>query len=255
MLFASVAAYALYLLHLECGNAAPLKNLTALSTEIAPPWVAEPNERGTWSILYSCTFTIFLCVYTAIHLNIPPDETEFRFWLRKTKWVFIAILGPEWVVLTALEQWILAKRFLKELNSFLEEHKGEKYQVCINPAVFFLISIITLDQAWKNGYNEEGEFDMVYAHYVVMGGFTADVEHLHNSARRVTITSDGIIFLAEHGHLCRIEKRKILDKSKADLLAKGLVCVQVLWVAGQAIERTISGYPITLLEIHTLGKF
>ena len=35
-------------------------------------------------------------------------------------------------------------------------------------------------------------------------------------------------------------------------LAKGLVCVQVLWVAGQAIERKVAGFPISLLEFHTL---
>ncbi|KAH6701969.1 hypothetical protein BKA61DRAFT_200191 [Leptodontidium sp. MPI-SDFR-AT-0119] len=31
-----------------------------------------------------------------------------------------------------------------------------------------------------------------------------------------------------------------------------LVCVQVLWVAGQAIERKVAGLPISLLEYHTL---
>ena len=35
-------------------------------------------------------------------------------------------------------------------------------------------------------------------------------------------------------------------------LAKGLVCIQVLWVAGQAIERKVAGFPISLLEFHTL---
>lgn len=95
---------------------------------------------------------------------------------------------------------------------------------------------------------------MVYAHYVVMGRFPVDTKRLHNSATRATITTDGLFFLAGHGHFCRINKKETLDKSKADLLAKGLVCVQVLWVAGQAIERKIAGYPITLLEAHTLGR-
>ena len=86
-----------------------------------------------------------------------------------------------------------------------------------------------------------------------MGGFAADIKHLHNSiTQRVAITTDGILFLARHGYFCRVKKDEIQDKSKADLLAKGLVCVQVLWVAGQAIERKVAGYPITLLEVHTL---
>lgn len=67
--------------------------------------------------------------YTAIHQHILPRESEFRFWLRKTKWVVIALLGPKIVDLTALEQWILAHRFLKELGMFLKEHEDERYKV------------------------------------------------------------------------------------------------------------------------------
>ena len=53
--------------------------------DIAPSWVQEPNGRGacshplfmgesgsnslgTWKIIYSCCFTLSLCVVTAIHL-------------------------------------------------------------------------------------------------------------------------------------------------------------------------------------------
>ena len=50
---------------------APTQNFTALRTDIAPPWVPDPDNRGTWSLLYSCVFTLVLCVWTAIHLNIP----------------------------------------------------------------------------------------------------------------------------------------------------------------------------------------
>lgn len=77
-------------------------NLTALRTVIAPGWVAGPGDRGTWDILYSCLFTLLLCVYTAIHLNVPPpDDIKFSFWLRKTKWVAIAVFAPELVVVNA----------------------------------------------------------------------------------------------------------------------------------------------------------
>lgn len=69
---------------------------------------------------------------------------------------------------------------------------------------------------------------------------------------RVTLTTNGVIFLAKHGHFCYVSRDEIDDKSKANSLAEGLFCVQVLWVAGQAIESKVAGYPITLLEIHTL---
>jgi len=85
-----------------------------------------------------------------------------------------------------------------------------------------------------------------------MGGFCADVGFMHNTWTRVTVTTDGILYLAKHGHFVDISGDSIRDKSKADLLAKGLVIFQVLWLVGQAIERKVEGYPITLLEVHTL---
>jgi hypothetical protein len=117
--------------------AAPVANLTALQTEIAPAWVADPSGRGTWSLLYSCLFTLLLCVYTAIHLNVPPaGETKFRLWLRQVKWAAIAVLAPEIVVYTALEQWMYARRFLIKLRELAGENKDEDFEVCIPLYVF-----------------------------------------------------------------------------------------------------------------------
>ena len=86
----------------------------------------------------------------------------------------------------------------------------------------------------------------------MMGGFIVDVSHLHNSLSRLTISAKGMAFLAKHGHFVNISDAAIRDKSKADTLAKALVCVQVGWMLVQTISRRIVGYPITLLEVHTL---
>lgn len=91
---------------------------------------------------------------------------------------------------------------------------------------------------------------MLYAHYVVMGGFVTDVSHLHDSLSRLTISSKGVAFLAKHGHFLRLPEATIRDKSKADLLAKSLVCVQVIWQLVQTIARWATALPLTLLEVH-----
>ena len=85
-----------------------------------------------------------------------------------------------------------------------------------------------------------------------MGGFIVDVSHLHNTLTRLTISPKGIAFLAKHGHFVKMSDVAIKDKSKADMLAKALVCVQVSWMLVQTVSRRIVGYPITLLEVHTL---
>ncbi|KAL2069398.1 hypothetical protein VTL71DRAFT_14077 [Oculimacula yallundae] len=215
--------------------AAPTPNLTALHNTIAPAWVDEPSSRGTWGLLYSCSFTLLLCVYTAIHLNVPGFyDTPRKIWLRKAKWVAIAIFGPEIVVYVAFEQWFYARKFLKDLKAIADKSTDEKVK------------------KWYTQDPKGSPLDMVYAHYVLMGGFAIDVEEIHNTFKLITCTTDGVLFLAKYGHFCKVSRDDIEDKSKADVLAKSLVCVQVLWVIGQAIERKAAGYPISLLEIHTI---
>jgi hypothetical protein len=48
-----------------------------------------------------------------------------------------------------------------------------------------------------------------------------------------------------------ISKEEISDKSKANGLAKSIVCVQAFWFCVQCITRLSQGLPITLLELNT----
>lgn len=120
-------------LYLQCFRpalTAPLPNITALDTEIAPPWVDDPSGRGTWNLLYSCGFTLVLCVWTSIHLNVsPPHESAWHARLRKVKWVVIALFAPEAVVFTAFRQWLIATCFLKELKRIAEAMPYKKPDV------------------------------------------------------------------------------------------------------------------------------
>lgn len=55
------------------------------------------------------------------------DESAVRIWLRKVKWVFIAILAPEFVAYVALQQLARAITFRKELNVLWNRnHKTEE---------------------------------------------------------------------------------------------------------------------------------
>ncbi|KAL9635093.1 MAG: hypothetical protein Q9164_003677 [Protoblastenia rupestris] len=90
----------------------------------------------------------------------------------------------------------------------------------------------------------------IFGHFVVMGGFVVEVSHMHNSLSRLTITPKGVAFLAKHGRFLAAPVESIRDKSKADVLAKGLICFQVGWLLVETISRKAVGYPITLLELH-----
>jgi hypothetical protein len=56
----------------------------------------------TCSQAYYHPKTIRLCVWQAIHLNIPPfGEPSYKQTLRKIKWSFLAMVAPEFVAFNA----------------------------------------------------------------------------------------------------------------------------------------------------------
>lgn len=218
-------------------------NKTTLNTEIAPSWVPEPEGRGTWKLLYSCVFTLILCVWTAIHLNIPPaGETWLQHWKRKLKWVLIGIFVPEIVVCEAWVQWRYAKRFCKELNVAASRP----------PVPYDLSELDEVKESDTPPKDIPVTFSIVYAFYCIMGGLVVDVGDIHDKYTRMSLAPQGLLWLAKKGHLFPISDESIRDKSKADFLAKGLICFQVTWLLLQCIARKASGYPLTVLELHTL---
>ena len=65
-------------------------------------WKPSPETRGTFDILTTCVVTMLLCVWTAVHLNIPSFEsTWFERLMRKTGWLVLALIAPELVAYTA----------------------------------------------------------------------------------------------------------------------------------------------------------
>ena len=260
------------------------RNLTALQTEIAPKWVAEPKVRGTWSLLYSCVFTLILCVWTALHLNVPAQgEGAFQIWRRKLKWVAIALFAPEIVLYTAWYQLHTARMLYKELNWYAKSAKASNHpQEC-------LITVRTyqhhdwsdrmadvdsetlkrdhflkrcwswlLKRCWsrssRNNDNASDSlrFGMDYCYYAVMGGFTVDLSCMHDRIKVVTLSPASLLALASRGYFFDIASETISDKSKADLLAKGLVLCQVSWLVIQSIARARAQLPLTILEVHTM---
>ena len=87
-----------------------------------------------------------------------------------------------------------------------------------------------------------------------MGGIvTHDVAKISDDIDEpVVLTPDAVIQFARRGVFLDISRGMISDKSKANLLGKGLVCIQVVWFLIQCIARAAAGYPLALLEVHTM---
>jgi len=67
------------------------------------------------------------------------------------------------------------------------------------------------------------------------------------------LTPQGVDVLATLDLLPDLEDTSIADKTKADSLAKLLVCIQAVWMLVQTIVRKTYGLPVTLLELNTLA--
>ncbi|KAA8911410.1 hypothetical protein FN846DRAFT_440923 [Sphaerosporella brunnea] len=226
----------------------PFENITALQHEIAPRWVPGSRARGTFEILYSCTFTLALCVYTAIHLNVPPPEPHFTFLRRKTKWALIALLAPELVLYTAWDQWNQARGYRAQLNGLGEALRD----VLVLPAFPAQPHFATRTNPRVGAKLKFRKLTMQDGFYAAMGGYVVNLPDGKGKWRKSTLTVDGAIKLGKLNPSTIAYHQTIEDKSNADILAKILVCFQVSFLVIQSICRKASGYPLTLLEVHTL---
>ena len=96
--------------------AAQTRHNTTTSATVG--WVSDgDNSRSTITLLYNCLFTIFLCTWSAMHLNVPgQNDTSFHIFLRKCRWMLGGVLAPEYVALMALNEWYNARSFVVLVN-------------------------------------------------------------------------------------------------------------------------------------------
>jgi hypothetical protein len=92
---------------------------------------------------------------------------------------------------------------------------------------------------------------MTQGYFAISGGIAVDVSGFH-SAMTLTFTPSGILELARAGVLPQVDTSTIQDKSKADSVAKAIVCIQVSWFFANSVARPLQHLPLTLLEVHTL---
>ena len=187
------------------------------TNDLVHGWQGQPNQRGTIDIIWSCTSTLFICVWVMLHLNVPAQgEAMWRRYFRKTKWLLLALLAPELLMLFASGQWASAKRSVADMTQLGVEN-------------------------WS----------MVHAFFADSGGFMMRAPDY----RTFPVTAKQMHYLIARKYLPAptISREEIWDKSKADFFAKCVATLQVGWFVAQIIGRAIGGLPITLLELSTVA--
>ena len=88
-------------------------------------WTAGPNGRGTFQLITSCVLTLTVCVWSALHLNVPTQNSTLRQRIiRRTKWILLGIFAPELVVSTAFAQYLTARWLYREIQKDIECHRS-----------------------------------------------------------------------------------------------------------------------------------
>ena len=203
-------------------------------------WVPGPDGRGTLPLVVSCIVTFTLCVWSALHLNVPAANRSVRHPVpEKAKWVLYGIFAPELVVATAASQYITSRWLKLEIEKDVV-HRTSQQSADPSAKPFSADTWSTLQ-----------------CFYASMGGCVANIPWMGDNSdealRRVTITPVGIRLLSLIGRLPRIDTSRIRDKSKADWMAKSIVCVQASWMVIQVMGRLVKELPVSLLETNTCG--
>jgi len=235
-------------------------------------WHAEPTLRGTYSIISECMVTLVLCVWTAVHLNIPEHGKSGAQSRRKILWILVGIFVPELVVWIAWDQ----NREARALHSEVKRALGQKEPLGVYGKVRERVRRVVekigmksegdLEKAVDDGHPSVAanplrthHWTMTHSFFAAMGGFVFDADALRHKAlpggrKRATLSSPAIVRLATVApHLLPdISVNVINDKSKSSKLAQTVVALQASWFLVQCISRMAMGLTISLLELNTL---
>ena len=250
-------------------------------------WVPDPsNSRGTWTILSSCIITLTLCVYTSLHLNVPAHRSTVKSTIfMKAKYVIFGLLAPELIVFNAWRQRSVASGLVARLR----QDRGGKQTIGVFRSLFRKLKtlprklyreLVILPKRFtgklEKDKHENGlplavdrdpwaDMSLVHGFYIVMGGYVFDISK-DNRPRiwpqkvdRLTPSVMSILnCLTSRDKELRqvvpfISEGEIWDKSKANSLAKSIVCIQAIWFCAQCVARLGQGMPVSLLELNTFA--
>ena len=197
--------------------AVSVSNIQAKGGALLHGWTPEPDGRGTWSILWSCLATIFICTWSVLHMDVPTYHGQSFLFLRRLKRMFIAVVAPEVLLYASAESFFHARSLLKELN----QRGGQDWTVTHT-------QFACTDGFWVRTPQGAGE--------------ACFPEELRT--------------LVENGNLVHppISAEELTSRGKSDWIVKLVALIQIIWFVVQTLFRAIRHYHITALKIMTVAS-
>lgn len=198
-------------------------------------FVANANHgRGTTSLLLQSLSTIFLCVYTALHFNIPVRPlSKWAILVRKTIFVTIILIAPELLPFNAFNDWYCARMLRKGCKASIGSDLSMKQ-------IHYLLSGGVQISASTEDHNKALEIELLVIIDQV-GLVPSYSGNKHQEFRKFWNTV-----------IARLPSDSELDdKSKSDIVGKAITCLQAGKSLVLIIGRLIYGLEISLLEVTT----
>ena len=232
--------------------------------------------------------TIFLCVWQAIHLNIPPPgEPPYKQFLRRIGWSILAIIAPEMVALNAWLQYREAKHLTRFVNRHRGLHAEEQAPTWLEQVLQYLRHMarnlgmmcmsavlavdrlrmflchrrdlrvfeseqrqLKVDDIASRLDKDQLPWAMDTAFYALCGGGIMLVDHHTRSSDNYLIAA---LAMEDLTSLLPLQRAVLQDPSKASGLAKSITCAQAFWFCSQCIARLSQNMAISLLELNTFA--
>ncbi|GJE96390.1 hypothetical protein PsYK624_125860 [Phanerochaete sordida] len=208
------------------------RNATVLD---AGSWRPDPTFRGTWGIVSTCLSTLVICVWNAIHFNVPHRDRKWSF-VHKLPWLFVALFAPDAVIILAGDQLddamvisAAARRYSQKRRPSVRDN--------LSPAAESvpLTGSEAEDRLSKSGpetsgfSNREHRWTLSHSFYAVMGGFALDssLAPAFDTDKTLIITPHIFEFLMEH------VPDIIPDIAEADIQRKG----KSSWLISKKMKR------------------
>lgn len=181
-------------------------------------WVRESPGRGTFTLVWACLLTIFLCTWVVIHPRID-NRRRFRI-LHKLALSLKTLIAPEFIAVEGAQEWTQARRVVKSCISLTGE-----------------------------------DFKLIQAFYIGMLGIryrTPCGTRVLWPNQFIWLLEQGLVKWENQAEW-NMTLASIKDRSNADGTAKVFALFQVGWFVAQCIIRTAHSLPLAPFESMTLG--
>ena len=87
-------------------------------TNLISSWCPSSNAyRGTWSISASCGLTLVICVWHAVHPNVPlPHHKWYHIFSYRLLLIGCASFVPEFMIAVGFNEWRAAKQITNRVH-------------------------------------------------------------------------------------------------------------------------------------------